>query len=70
MIGDWWYDIDSDNILNCPRSNYYFLTQLNQLLDNTTSKCLSISIVISEVFQSICLYWTIFYILSTASLIS
>ena len=41
MIGNWWYDIDSDNILNCPRSNYYFLTQLNQLLDNTTSKCLS-----------------------------
>ena len=41
VIGNWWYDIDSDNILNCPRSNYYFLTQLNQLLDNTTSKCLS-----------------------------
>ena len=41
MIGNWWYDIDSDNIPNCPRSNYYFLTQLNQLLDNTTSKCLS-----------------------------
>ena len=41
VIGNWWYDIDSDNIPNCPRSNYYFLTQLNQLLDNTTSKCLS-----------------------------
>ena len=41
MIGNWWYDIDSDNIPNCPRSNYYFLTQLNQLLDNNTSKCLS-----------------------------
>ena len=41
VIGNWWYDIDSDNILNCPRSNYYFLTQLNQLLDNTTSKYLS-----------------------------
>ena len=41
VTGNWWYDIDSDNIPNCPRSNYYFLTQLNQLLDNTTSKCLS-----------------------------
>ena len=41
VIGNWWYDIDSDNIPNCPRSNYYFLTQLNQLLDNTTWKCLS-----------------------------
>ena len=41
VIGNWWYGIDTVNILNCPRPNYYFLTQLNQLLDNTTSKCLS-----------------------------
>ena len=40
VIGNWWYDIDTDNMLNCPRSNYYFLT-LNKLFDNTTSKCLS-----------------------------
>lgn len=27
-------------MLNCPHSNYYFLTQLNQPLNSTTSKCL------------------------------
>ena len=34
-------DKDPDNMLNCPHSNYYSLTQLNQLFDSTTSKCLS-----------------------------
>ena len=29
-------DKDPDNMLNCPHSNYYSLTQLNQLFDSTT----------------------------------
>ena len=28
-------------MLNCPHSSFYSLTQLNQLFDSTTSKCLS-----------------------------
>ena len=34
-------DKDPDNMLNCPHSDYYSLTHLNQLFDSTTSNCLS-----------------------------
>ena len=34
-------DKDPDNMLNCRYSNYYSLTQLNQPLDSTMSKCVS-----------------------------
>ena len=33
-------DKDPDNMLNCPHSNYYSLTQLNQFFDSTSSKYL------------------------------
>ena len=47
---------DPDNMLNCPRSNCYSLTQLSQLFIIPLQSVSLCFIVISEVFQKIYRY--------------